>query len=114
RPERIGGGREERARPAQEPYNRVSGMEVRELEEILAVLDEDLHDRGIESRIGLHRNPGEGQADEVGSVPPDPEARNDPAARPATGVGTRLNLLPSMRTVAAMRSCSGFEPSGST
>ena len=69
-------------------------MEVRELEEVLTVLEEHLGDRENNSRIRnvVHRSPGDGEANEIGAAPGHPEGRNDVAARLGDRRGDGLQL----------------------
>src|SRR5207244_2481935 len=82
RPERVGRGLEEGSPPIhrQELAEGVDAPEVRELEETLAVLKEDVVDRKAYSREGIHGGPGQVQVDEVLPETRHPELGHDPAA----------------------------------
>src|SRR5262245_11008425 len=79
---RVGGGRKERPPPtdAQERGQRVHAAEVRELEEILALLEEHLVDRAGGRRVLVHWRPRYAQIDELGPQARHAEGRIDPAA----------------------------------
>src|SRR5262245_13154298 len=117
-PDRVGGGPEERARPVgvQEAGPRVHAAEVRELDEILAVLHEEFGDRGVNSAdwfTGFPRTLRLSKS--VGScVTPKVGTTRLPTAATCGGRARCLSPLPSIRTVKAAPSCCEFEPSGST
>src|SRR5262249_26452631 len=92
RSQRISRGEEEctHAR-AQEPDERVRAAEVRQLDEIPPVLEEDLGNRETWiQRIPIYRCPGDVETDEVVVQPAHREARNDVAVRRDDRCGERL------------------------
>src|SRR5262245_57824305 len=88
----IGRGGEEHSPPirAQEPSPGIDTPEVRELQQVLAVEEEDLEDR--ERKVGdrIHRGAGQVEREEFRPTARDLEARNDPAARERHGDRDRL------------------------